>query len=44
VHTYDWTVPDDPDPFVWIRVRMDNSWDVGAADFFTVIARWGPCS
>ncbi len=25
VHTYDWTVPDDPSSQVRIRVRMDNS-------------------
>ena len=25
VHTYDWTVPDDPDDSVWVRVKMDNS-------------------
>ena len=32
VHTYDWTVPDDPDDSVWVRVRMDNS----ATDYFDV--------
>ncbi len=25
VHTYDWTIPDDPDDSVWVRVRMDNA-------------------
>ena len=25
IHTYDWTVPDDVDDSVWIRVIMDNS-------------------
>ena len=25
VHTYNWIVPNDPDPSVWVRVRMDNS-------------------
>ena len=24
-HTYDWTIPDDVDDTVWVRVRMDNS-------------------
>ena len=24
-HTYDWTVPDDVDETVWVRVRMDNA-------------------
>ena len=25
IHTYDWTVPDDQDDSVWVRVRMDNA-------------------
>ncbi len=24
-HTYCWTIPDDPDDTVWVRVRMDNT-------------------
>ncbi len=32
VHTYDWTVPDDPDDSVWVRVRMDNA----GTDYFDV--------
>lgn len=24
IHTYEWTVPDEPDDTVWFRVRMDN--------------------
>ncbi|MEE9130145.1 MAG: hypothetical protein V3T84_09015 [Phycisphaerales bacterium] len=42
VHTYDWTVPDDPDDSVWVRVRMDNSgtdyFDVSNAPFSIVPA------
>ena len=40
VHTYDWTIPDDPDDSVWVRVRMDNSgmdyYDVSNAPFSIV--------
>ncbi len=40
VHTYDWTIPDDPDKSVWVRVRMDNSgtdyYDVSNAPFSIV--------
>ncbi len=40
VHTYDWTVPDDPDDSVWVRVKMDNSgtdyYDVSNAPFSIV--------
>ncbi len=32
VHTYDWTVPDDQDDSVWVRVRMDNA----GTDYFDV--------
>ena len=42
VHTYDWTVPDDPDDSVWVRVRMDNAGtdyeDVSNASFSIVAA------
>ena len=32
IHTYDWTVPDDPSVQVRVRVRMDNS----ATDYFDI--------
>ena len=42
IHTYNWTIPDDPDPSVWVRVRMDNSGtdyeDVSNASFSIVAA------
>ena len=46
VHTYDWTVPDDPDDSVWVRVRMDNSgmdyFDVSNAPF-SIVSPPVPC-
>ena len=46
VHTYDWTIPDDPDDSVWVRVRMDNSgtdyYDVSNAPF-SIVSAPVPC-
>ena len=37
IHTYNWTVPDDPSEQAWVRVRMDNNgtdyYDVSNAPF-----------
>ncbi len=37
VHSYNWLIPNNPDPSVWVRVRMDNSgtdyYDVSNASF-----------
>ncbi len=46
VHTYDWTVPNDPDDSVWVRVKMDNSgtdyYDVSNAPF-SIVPAPDPC-
>ena len=46
IHTYDWTVPDDPDDSVWVRVRMDNAgtdyYDVSNAPF-SIVPAPGKC-
>ncbi|MHC4414988.1 MAG: hypothetical protein ACYS0G_06875 [Planctomycetota bacterium] len=43
IHTYDWTVPNDPDDSAWVRVKMDNSgtdyYDTSNSSFSIVL----PC-